>query len=163
MAVFFRIKFCEGALRVRIKSLLIRLNFDVKKESDGILIIGKNRKRKLSNSTNNDRELVAPDKVLATFYKEDFYLNLRLGKHLISLNKSDGISKLIILLGLIKNTGVAVFNENSEKTSVFSSPCNFDLDTQFLVKLHLSSIISYLFKILKTSKSKGEKNNGSNL
>ena len=163
MAVFFRIKFFSGVLHVRIKTLFFHLGFDVKLEHDGALINSKKRKLKLKSGVSKNRELVAPKRILVTLYKEKFLLRVRVGKRLFLLDGNDEFYKLIIFLDLIKNSRGAVLGENRTKTAFFGNLQDFDMESNFLVKLHLISIISYVFKILKTSKSKGENINGSNV
>ena len=156
MAVFFRIKLIDSVFHVRIRAWLLKLNIDITQEPDGLLIVSKRRKYKLNKKAKSNREIPSSNKPLVTLLRENSFIKCSIGKHLVSLTTKNELLQLIIIFALIKNTRGAFLKENPKKSLIFYKLPILDINGKVNVNLHFISIISYLFKILTTSKIKGE-------
>ncbi len=165
MAVFFRmvvISSTKICVELNFIVFKIRLNLILNKNKIKIVTKNKiyylNKKLKRSGSSSLSFLTTLPKPAQALFTLKRKYLSFKFHSDARFSINHGAKNLFIIFLTLFHNSKVVNSQENSKNLTNI----NFYLDLQFLVVLHLKCIISYLFKILKSTNIK-EKQNGSNV
>ena len=158
MAVFFR-AYWEERKPIEIEIKLLKLKLRISIQLNETLLIKINNKQigfrqKSKSILGQLQKLPLPNAPFAE-------INLRETKFLIGTKEFEHQlinnllnSGFVIIFALIKNTIGAVLNENASNLTLFNNLPKTSIYAQVHIKLYISSIILYFFKILASRRNK---------
>lgn len=141
MVVFFRTELNEERLAFELKYLFLSITLYLKTIKGGLqLTVGKKTFTIKMNS--NPIDFQAQNKTLITLYKES------IKGYVVYPYSTPSNKQRIILFSLFKNTNVQFLYELARKSQKVDISLSWCASLEFKIKLHLSGIFFYIFKIL---------------
>lgn len=156
MAVFFRIFHIDNTIHLEVSILGLRIRVDLKTNTNAVVLLYKNKRKTLfPNSkklSKNNIKLPDVRNNLVTIIRKHTVIKGCFSGKVFYDNKMLIKKYLILIFGLIKNTGGVFFNENGYFLPIFNLTNKFFLELNFTLKIRLFGIILYFLKILKITR-----------
>lgn len=155
MAVFFRINYIgKNRLSVETKIGLIRITIYIEFANNTIIVVVKNKRIAIKESSKNIENVALPLAKIITIYKNNITIRGLVAGRFVSSQNFVQILCLIMILRLFENTKCQFLGEKLKNLLDLTTTHNLFVEIGFALKVHLKGIISYLLKILSARRKK---------